>query len=120
MLNRSIEAFLTIRRKLKDNEEAKKILKKEEKLLLTDIIESMNSVEENLIKVADDIYIYKEDRVSYKTLSKKQFDIELDRFVREEKISPRLIRRILNLKTGESVKRSRLKILNKLPDKTDD
>ncbi|AOC55261.1 hypothetical protein LCDVSa177R [Lymphocystis disease virus 3] len=117
MLNRSVEAFLTVRQKIKDHEEAKKILKKEEKILLNNIISAMTAAEEDLIKVANDLYIYKEDKISYKSLSKKQFNVELDKFVKEENVSPELVRRILNLKTGEGVKRSKLKILNKLPDK---
>ncbi|AAU11068.1 hypothetical protein LDVICp225 [lymphocystis disease virus-China] len=116
MLSRSVEAFLTVRRKIKEHEEAKKILKKEEKLLLNDIVSAMTEAEEDLIKVADDLYIYKEDKISYKTLSKKQFDVELDKFIREENISSDLVQRILNLKNGESVKRSRLKILNQSPN----
>ncbi|QHR78550.1 hypothetical protein KM759_gp140 [Lymphocystis disease virus 4] len=116
MLSRSVEAFLTVRQKIKDHEEAKKILKKEEKILLNDIVSAMTDAEEDLIKVADDLYIYKEDKISYKTLSKKQFNIELDKFIREENISPDLVQRILSLKTGDGVKRSRLKILNKSPE----
>ncbi|NP_078646.1 hypothetical protein LCDV1gp022 [Lymphocystis disease virus 1] len=115
MVSRSIDAFLSIKQKIKNHNEAGKILKQEEHLLLHEIINLMTSANETLIKVAEDIYIYKEDKLSYKTVSKKKFNTALKQLSEEEHISDAAIKKILNLKLGERVCKARLKILNERP-----